>query len=227
MRTRPRATSTDLRRAIDCLPQRTRMAMLEGIATNPIIAGAYSTEDGVCPMLAAHRAGGRTSLIAFARAWDRFAFRDARKARARRATERELRVLKAHLELSLLEDAAPRTGLAAARDEHLALQRRRAQDNERREPRDRRQGKTAAQVQPRSADSRRPGDPDRSAELGRRAGWSWTRLFRRYDEYELALRRLEAETPHAGGDPDTGMPQAGGDPDTGTPVLAALPTRRR
>ncbi len=72
--------------------------MLEGIAANPIIAGAYSTDDGVCPMLAAHRAGGRTSLIAFARAWDRFAFRDARKARARRATERELRVLKAHLE---------------------------------------------------------------------------------------------------------------------------------
>lgn len=151
--------------------------MLEGIAANPIIAGAYSTDDGVCPMLAAHRAGGRTSLIAFARAWDRFAFRDARRARARRATERELRVLKAHLELSLLEDEAPQTGLAAARHEHVALQRRRAEEDERRQ---------------------RPGDPDRSAELGRRAGWSWTRLFRRYDEYELALKRLEADTPTTG-----------------------------
>jgi hypothetical protein len=227
MRTRPRATSTDLRRAIDCLPQRTRIAMLEGIATNPIIAGAYSTDDGVCPMLAAHRAGGRTSLIAFARAWDRFAFRDARKARARRATERELRVLKAHLELSLLEDEVPRTGLAAARDEHVALQRRRAQDDERREARDRRRSQAAARVKPRRPDPRRPGDPDRSAELGRRAGWSWTRLFRRYDEYELALQRLEAETPDAGGDPNAGMPRAGGDPGIGTPALAALPTRRR
>ncbi len=27
-------------------------------------------------MLAAHRAGGRTSFISFAEAWDRFAFRD-------------------------------------------------------------------------------------------------------------------------------------------------------
>ena len=28
-------------------------------------------------MLAAHRAGGRTNAISFARAWDRFAFRGA------------------------------------------------------------------------------------------------------------------------------------------------------
>ncbi len=41
--------------------------MLEGIAANEIIVGAYSTDDGICPMLAAHRAGGRTSVIAFAR----------------------------------------------------------------------------------------------------------------------------------------------------------------
>jgi hypothetical protein len=113
MRSRPRATATDLRRAIDCLPRHTRVAMLEGIDVNPIIVGAYSNEDGVCPMLAAHRAGGRTSLIAFARAWDRLAFRDARKARARWATGRELRVLKTHLEASVLEDEAPQAGLAA------------------------------------------------------------------------------------------------------------------
>lgn len=160
--------------------------MLAGIESGPIIAGAYANEDGVCPMLAAHRAGGRTSLIAFARAWDRFAFRDARKARARRATERELRVLKTYLELSLLEDEAPQTGLAAARHEHLELRRRRRADD-RREARGRR-------ARP------RPGDPDRSAELSARSGWSWTRLFRRYDEYELALRRLEAEPAAAGGD---------------------------
>jgi hypothetical protein len=176
MRSRPRATATDLRWAIDCLPRHTRVAMLEGMNSGPIIVGAYANEDGVCPMLAAHRAGGRTNLIAFARAWDRFAFRDARKARARRATERELRVLTTHLEASLLEDEAPQAGLAAARHDHLELRRRRED--------------TEAQGRPRRA---RPGDPDRSAELGGRQGWSWTRLFRRYDEYEMALERLEAQ----------------------------------
>ena len=74
-------------------------------------------------MLAAHRAGGRTNLIAFAKAWDRFAFRDGRSGRARRATERELRVLKVYLEASLLADDAPDTDLAAARREHVALKR--------------------------------------------------------------------------------------------------------
>jgi hypothetical protein len=128
MRTRSRATSTDLRRAVDSLPRHTRIAMLEGIAENPIIVGAYSNGEGICPMLAAHRAGGRTNLIAFARAWDRFAFREVRKARARRATERELRVLRAYLEASLLEEDAPQADLAAARREHVELRRRRQED---------------------------------------------------------------------------------------------------
>jgi len=193
MRSRPRATATDLRRAIDCLPRRTRVAMLDGMASAPIIAGAYTSEDGVCPMLAAHRAGGRTNLIAFARAWDRFAFRDARKARARRATERELRVLRTHLEASLLEDEAPQAGLAAARHDHLELRRRR-EDTEaqarQRHARLEAQARLEARARMRRA---RPGEPDRSAELGGRQGWSWTRLFRRYDDYERALERLEAQ----------------------------------
>src|ERR1700748_2714279 len=121
MRTRPRATIEDLRQAIDRLPRHnpialrgtatappprhTRIAMLEGIAANDIIVGAYSTGEGICPMLAAHRNGGRTSLIAFAEAWNRVAFRgqrEARARRARRATERELLILRSHLEASLL-----------------------------------------------------------------------------------------------------------------------------
>ena len=189
MRSRPRATATDLRRAIDCLPRHTRVAMLDGMAANAIIVGAYTSDDGVCPMLAAHRAGGRTNLIAFARAWDRFAFRDARKARARRATERELLVLRTHLEASLLEDEAPQAGLAAARHEHLELRRRREDTDARIRARQRGARPEATARQRRA----RPGDPDRSAELGGRQGWSWTRLFRRYDEYKLALERLEAE----------------------------------
>jgi hypothetical protein len=94
-----RSPIEDLRLAIDCLPARTRQAMLEGVRSNEIIVGAYSDrQGGVCPMLAAHRNGGRTSFISFARAWDAF----AGSKRARRATEREIKVLVAHLEASLL-----------------------------------------------------------------------------------------------------------------------------
>src|SRR5688500_19382156 len=90
----------DLRQAIDCLPERTKHAMLEGIDANTIIVGAYTDRrGGVCPMLAAHRHGGRTDLLAFAHAWDRF----CSAKRPRTATERELYVLKAHLEASLYD----------------------------------------------------------------------------------------------------------------------------
>ena len=90
----------DLRLAVECLPERTRIAMLEGIDANTIIVGAYTDRrGGVCPMLAAHRHGGRTDLLAFAHAWDRF----CGAKRPRTATERELYVLKAHLEASLYD----------------------------------------------------------------------------------------------------------------------------
>ncbi len=120
MRTRRQTTIEDLRRSIDCLPTRTKRAMLQGIETNPIIVGAYSTRDGICPMLAAHRAGGRTDLIAFARAWDRVALGRRRRAKPRRATERELLLLRSHLEYSLLQEEG--TGaLAGAIAEHREL----------------------------------------------------------------------------------------------------------
>jgi hypothetical protein len=103
----------DLRRAIDCLPPRTREAMLAGVRDaapeRPIVAGAYTALGGICPMLAAHRAGGRTDLLAFAHAWDRF----TGVGRAPRVvTPRELGVLVAHLEASLLGDATPELALA-------------------------------------------------------------------------------------------------------------------
>ncbi|MCW3041084.1 MAG: hypothetical protein JWM31_2989, partial [Solirubrobacterales bacterium] len=126
MRTR-RSPNDDLRLAIDCLPTRTRVAMLEGIAGNAIIAGAYSDGDGgVCPMLAAHRCGGRTNFISFAKAWDAF----TGVKRARRATEREIRILRTHIEASLFaEQQAPPTDLSSAIQAHESTRRsRRSQE---------------------------------------------------------------------------------------------------
>ena len=99
-----RSPLDDLRLAIDCLPRRTRLAMLDGVRANEIIVGAYTDRDGgVCPMLAAHRNGGRTSFISFAKAWDAFA--RVRKG-PRKATPREVRILTTMLEASLLGDDA-------------------------------------------------------------------------------------------------------------------------
>jgi hypothetical protein len=125
MARRRSATIQDLRRAIDCLPTHTKVAMLDGIRSDEIIVGAYSKDGGICPMLAAHRRGGRTSFIAFAKAWDAFAFRGARKRVARRATRRELLVLSSHLEASLLtaEKAPPELSTAIAEHRELAARR--------------------------------------------------------------------------------------------------------
>jgi hypothetical protein len=102
---RRRRPARDLRTTIDLLPMRTREAMLEGIAAGRIIVGAYTDrQGGVCPMLAAHRNGGRTSLASFARAWDRYT---GAPRRARPATERELTTLRAMLEASMAVEEVP------------------------------------------------------------------------------------------------------------------------
>jgi len=167
----------DLRTAIDCLPVDTRIAMLEGVRSNEIIVGAYtSSNGGICPMLAAHRHGGRTSLLSFARSWDRFT---RAKGRARRASERELRVLTAHLEASLLAEHRP--DLERAIVEHRGLMARRGSLAPTPRERDRR------------ASEPRPGDANRAPELRGHWGWAWLRPFRRLDEYERALAQAEAE----------------------------------
>ena len=121
MRSR-RSAREELRIAVECLPRRTRVAMLEGIRSNDIIVGAYvDREGGVCPMLAAHRCGGRTDFLAFAHAWDRF----THAKRARRATEREVAVLVSYLEASLIDDTLGGTDLDAAIRDHQDTGRRR------------------------------------------------------------------------------------------------------
>jgi hypothetical protein len=76
--------------------------MLRGIDSNRIVVGAYvdPRSGGVCPMLAAHRNGGRTSVASFARAWDEY----TGAKRPRSATRHEVRTLRAILEQSLLLD---------------------------------------------------------------------------------------------------------------------------
>jgi hypothetical protein len=203
MRTRPHTSSSDLRLAIACLPRHTREAMLTGIVSNPIIVGAYATGDGICPMLAAHRDGGRTNFIGFANAWDRFASRDGKRDRIRRATARELRVLRAHLEASLLDDDAPLSDLGAARAEHDGLVRARERGEaiarkraERAAPHPREDAGERVNMRNREREARRgqPGDRDRRSELDSRPGWSWSRLVRRYDDYTRLLDHLDHST---------------------------------
>ncbi|MGZ8667287.1 MAG: hypothetical protein ACXWZM_09275, partial [Solirubrobacterales bacterium] len=83
-----------------------------GLDANQIIVGAYTDRDGgVCPMLAAHRNGGRTAVASFARAWDEFT---GAGRSSRRATRRELRALRSYRERSLLADEGREAPLTAA-----------------------------------------------------------------------------------------------------------------
>ena len=169
-----------MRQAIDCMPVRTREAMLAGIGGNDIIVGAYTDRDGrICPMLAAHRAGGRTSLASFARAWDRYTC----ARRPRPATEREMRTLRSMLEASLMyQDEV--SDLATAAAEHEALLARNGRPKRR------------------LRDRRPTGETSRLGELRHRAGWAWMRVFRRYDDYTAALAQIESEEKAATAPPE-------------------------
>jgi hypothetical protein len=118
---RPRSSVEDLRLAIDCLPLRTREAMLTGIRSHEIIVGAYSD-----------RAGGRVpdarrpplrrahELRLLRPRWDRF----ARAKRARTATVRELRALEAHLDRLDLAERGEATSGAIADHQTLVRERK-------------------------------------------------------------------------------------------------------
>ena len=144
--------------------------MLQGVRENEIIVGAYTARDGgVCPMLAAHRHGGRTSLASFARSWDRYT---GAGKKPRRATPRELRTLTAMLETSLMYEGGDE--LAAVAAEHRASKER---------------SDLTAEQAPRPD----TGERNRAPELRHRRGWAWLRVFRRYDDYQAALAQIESE----------------------------------
>jgi hypothetical protein len=125
---RRRRPAQELRTAIDCLPLQTRKSMLGGVDTNRIIVGAYvDRSGGICPMLAAHRNGGRTDVASFARAWDRY----TRARKPRPASERELRTLRTMLEASIALDEPGHGELSQAIAEHRQAKRERADTHER------------------------------------------------------------------------------------------------
>jgi hypothetical protein len=101
MARRRRDSATRLRNAVEALPNHTKQGMLRGIQTNRVVVGAYTDKrGGVCPMLAAHRNGGRTDFGSFARAWDEY----THAKKPRRASAREVRTLKGYLEHALLRE---------------------------------------------------------------------------------------------------------------------------
>lgn len=115
----------ELRRSIDVLPERTRKAMLIGLGNNTVITGAFGGGDGACPMLAAHREGGRTSACSFPEAWDTFCGVAGRHI-VRPATDYEVLILRREIEASL-EPAGP-TLFAEAIAEHQATVQERARE---------------------------------------------------------------------------------------------------
>lgn len=116
----------ELRRSIDVLPERTRKAMLIGLDNNTVITGAFSGGGGACPMLAAHRAGGRTSVCSFPEAWDRFTGVHGRSI-IRAATQYELQTLRHEIEASL-EPAAPSELGAAIAEYQASVETRRREE---------------------------------------------------------------------------------------------------
>jgi len=110
------AAVADLRRSIDVLPERTRQAMLIGLENNIVITGAF-TGEGVCPMMAAHREGGRTSCCSFPEAWDTYTGVYGRGI-TRVATDYEVMTLRREIEASL---QPVESDLAAAIAEHTAM----------------------------------------------------------------------------------------------------------
>jgi hypothetical protein len=123
----------ELRRSIDVLPERTRKAMLVGLGNNTVITGAFAaSKDGACPMMAAHREGGRTSCCTFPEAWDKFTGVYGRHI-IREATPYEVQILCEEIQASLvpvpnvLSDAiAEHQAIVEARRQEATLEQSRA-----------------------------------------------------------------------------------------------------
>jgi hypothetical protein len=151
--------------------------MLRGIDTNRIIVGAFvdSSSGGICPMLAAHRNGARTSVAQFARAWDTY----TSAKRPRRATRREVRTLRSLLEWSLDIDADLSTKSLVEAAAQIRAEREEFRC-------------ANAPVAP-STPAADTGERHRGRELRLRRDWAWMRPTRRLDEYKDLLAAAEEQ----------------------------------
>ena len=181
----------ELQQAIEALSVTTRAAMLEAVRcpATRLIAGSYvAPGGGVCPLLAAHRCGGRThdgstGVSTFADVWDRYTGASASEPRPIEQAERQM------LEGLLV------ASLAREQHRHEAAERRERRDREARGAIARvRAGRGARLEALLSAE----GDQNRARELARRAGWAWLGVYRRYDDYRAAVAQaLNAESRQA------------------------------
>ena len=148
--------------------------MLKGIETNRIIVGAYvdAESGGICPMLAAHRNGARTSVANFARAWDSYTC----AKRPRRATRREVRTLRSLLAWSLDIESDLSTGSLAEAAAQIRAERE--------------QFRCATPPASTPADT---GERHRGRELKPSRDWAWMRPTRRLDEYKDLLAAAEEQ----------------------------------
>ena len=157
--------------------------MLRGVDSNQIVVGAYVDREsgGICPMLAAHRNGGRTSLASFARAWDRY----TGAKRPRLATRRELRTLRALLVPSLTGELDPASGSLAEAAVRIRAERAELVA---------RAGETAdAEVEDQRPGLLDAGERHRAAELRTRLRWAWMRPARRYDHFKDLVAAAEEQ----------------------------------
>jgi hypothetical protein len=126
---RARNNAERLRNAVYAMPGHTKQAMLRGVRSNRIITGGYvDKRGGVCPMLAAHRNGGRTNFGTFARAWDAFS---GAGRKPKRASRRDVRALEGYLEMALAREGSAPDGETLA-DRSLADEVRDVQASRRR-----------------------------------------------------------------------------------------------
>ena len=178
-RSKPHNACQRLRTAVETMPRPAREAMLRGIDSNTIIVGAYTdpSSRGICPMLAAHRNGGRTDLASFARSWDRYT--DARRPRL--ATKREVRTLRSLLIGSLAVEDGPADSLVALAGD---IRRERAEIATRIEAENEAAPATAAAPEPeRISDPVPTGETNRTPELRRRSRWAWILPARSLDVF--------------------------------------------
>lgn len=76
--------------------------MLHGLGNHTVITGAFAASgQGACPMMVAHREGGRTSCCSFPEAWDKFTGVYGRHI-IREATEYEVQILCEEIAASLV-----------------------------------------------------------------------------------------------------------------------------